>query len=66
MTGTNFNYDDTSHQVIFESINGGAASDPLQQASQAWQRLGDGVGATSKSYVQGAMRGILATREGAA
>ncbi|HEY6425016.1 MAG TPA: hypothetical protein VIY28_17600, partial [Pseudonocardiaceae bacterium] len=64
--GTNFNYDDTSHQIIFDNINGGAASDPLQQASQGWQRLRDSVGTTGKSYVQGVIRTILGTREGAA
>ncbi|MGH3813271.1 MAG: hypothetical protein ACRDUV_12560, partial [Pseudonocardiaceae bacterium] len=64
--GTNFNYDDTDHQVIFDRINGGAGSDSLQEVSRAWQRLGDDVGVTGKSYVQSAIRGILASREGAA
>ncbi len=64
--GTNFNYDDTSHQVIFDHINGGSGSQSLQAASQAWQRLGDDVGLTGKSYVHSAIRGILASREGAA
>ena len=31
--GTNFNYDDTDHQIIFDRINGGAGSDSLQQAA---------------------------------
>ncbi len=64
--GTHFNYDDTSHQVIFDHINGGVGSSSLQQASQAWQRLGDDLGSTGKSFVQSTIRGILATREGAA
>ncbi|MDQ4009587.1 MAG: PPE domain-containing protein [Actinomycetota bacterium] len=64
--GTNFNYDDTDHQVIFDRINGGAGSGSLQEASQAWQRLGADVGAIGKSYVQSGLRGILASREGAA
>ncbi|MGH3900300.1 MAG: PPE domain-containing protein [Pseudonocardiaceae bacterium] len=64
--GTNFNYDDTDHQVIFDRINGGVGSDSLQEVSRAWQRLGDDVGVTGKSYVQSAIRGILASREGAA
>ncbi len=64
--GTDFNYDDTDHQVIFDSINGGSGSDSLQEASRAWQRLGDDVGAIGKSYVQSGIRGILASREGAA
>ncbi|HKR51247.1 MAG TPA: PPE domain-containing protein [Pseudonocardiaceae bacterium] len=64
--GTNFNYDDTDHQVIFDSINGGAGSDSLQETSRAWQQLGDDVGATGKSYVQNAIRGTLASRTGAA
>ncbi|HEU0127279.1 MAG TPA: PPE domain-containing protein [Pseudonocardiaceae bacterium] len=64
--GTNFNYDDTDHQVIFDRINGGAGSGSLQEASQAWQRLGDDVGAIGKSYVHSGLRGILASREGAA
>ncbi len=64
--GTSFNYDDTSHQVIFDSINGGAGSDSLQQSSQAWQTLGDDIGVTSKSYAQRAISTILATRQGVA
>jgi PPE family protein len=64
--GTNFNYDDTDHQVIFDRINGGAGSSSLQEVSRAWQRLGDDVGVTGKAYVQSAIRGILASREGAA
>ncbi len=64
--GTNFNYDDTSHQVIFDHINGGAGSGALQDISQAWQRLGQEVGATGKSYVQRVISTILANREGAA
>ncbi len=64
--GTSFNYDDTSHQVIFDHINGGAGSDALQQSSQAWQTLGDDIGATCKSYAQRAIGTILATRQGAA
>lgn len=64
--GTNFNYDDTDHQIIFDRINGGVGSDSLQEVSLAWQRLGDDVGVTGKSYVQNAICGILASREGAA
>jgi PPE family len=64
--GTNFNYDDTSHQVIFDHINGGSGSQSLQAASQAWRRLGDDVGLTGKSYVHSAISGILMSREGAA
>jgi hypothetical protein len=64
--GTSFNYDDTSHQVIFDHINGGAGSDALQQSSQAWQTLGDNIGVTCKSYAQRAISTILATRQGAA
>ncbi len=64
--GTNFNYDDTSHQVIFDHINGGSGSDSLQEACRAWQRLGDDVGATGKSFVQSTIGGVLASREGAA
>ena len=64
--GTNFNYDHTSHQVIFDHINGGVGSDSLQQASQAWQLLGDAVAVTGKSFVQSAIRGVLTTRDGAA
>ncbi|MGH3776437.1 MAG: hypothetical protein ACRDRR_12010 [Pseudonocardiaceae bacterium] len=64
--GTNFNYDDTDHQIIFDRINGGVGSDSLQEVSRAWQRLGDDVGVTGKSYVQSAIRGIFASREGAA
>jgi hypothetical protein len=64
--GTNFSYDDTSHQVIFDSINGGARSGPLQEASRAWQQLGNDIGVTGKSYVQGAISGILTSREGVA
>ncbi len=66
MVGTNFNYDDTDHQIIFDRINGGVGSDSLQEVSRAWQRLGDDVGVTGKSYVQSAIRGILASREGMA
>lgn len=64
--GTDFNYDDTSHQIIFDHINGGAGSDALQEISQSWQRLGDGVGSTCKSYVQSAIGVILDSRQGAA
>jgi PPE family protein len=64
--GTNFNYDDTDHQVIFDRINGGVGSGSLQEASQAWQRLGDDVGAIGKSYVHSGLQGILASRQGAA
>src|SRR6476469_2488404 len=64
--GTDFNYDDTSHQVIFDHINGGAGSDALQEISQSWQRLGDGVGTTCKSYVQSAIGVILDSRQGGA
>lgn len=64
--GTNFNYDDTSHQIIFDHINGGAGSGSLQQAGQAWQRLSEEIGATGKAYVQSSISGMLANREGAA
>ncbi|MDT7596312.1 MAG: hypothetical protein QOJ06_1858 [Pseudonocardiales bacterium] len=64
--GTDFNYDDTSHQIIFDHINGGAGSDALQEISQSWQRLGDGVGTTCKSYVQNAIAVMLSSRQGAA
>jgi hypothetical protein len=64
--GTDFNYDDADHQVIFDSINGGARSGSLQEASRAWQQLGDDIGVTGKSYVQGAISGILTSREGVA
>lgn len=63
--GTNFNYDDTSHQIIFDHINGGAGSDSLQQVGQAWQRLGEEIGASGKAYVQSSISGMLANREGA-
>ncbi len=64
--GTDFNYDDTSHQVIFDHINGGAGSDALQETARSWQRLGDGVGTTCKSFVQSAIGVILTARQGAA
>jgi PPE family len=64
--GTNFNYDDTSHQVIFDHINGGAGSGALQQVSQEWQKLGNEIGAAGKSYVQSVISNILANRDGAA
>ncbi len=64
--GTNFDYDDTSHQVIFDHINGGSGSGALQDTSQAWHKLGNEIGVTGKSYVQSAISGILANREGAA
>ncbi|HEV7828800.1 MAG TPA: PPE domain-containing protein [Pseudonocardiaceae bacterium] len=64
--GTDFNYDDTSHQVIFDHINGGSGSGALQDISQAWQKLGNEIGATGKSFVQSTISRILATREGAA
>ncbi|HEV7450885.1 MAG TPA: PPE domain-containing protein [Pseudonocardiaceae bacterium] len=64
--GTYFNYDDTSHQVIFDHINGGSGSNSLQEACREWQRLGEDVGVTGKSFVQSALRGVLASREGAA
>lgn len=50
--GTDINYDDTSHQVIFDHINGGAGSGALQDASQQWQRLGQEVGTTGKFFVR--------------
>ncbi len=64
--GTNFNYDDTSHQVIYEQINGGSGSEPLQQSSQAWAKLGSEIGETGKSYVHTVLSTILDTRQGAA
>lgn len=64
--GTNFNYDDTSHQIIYDQINGGSGSEPLQLSSQAWAKLGNEIGETGKSYVQTVLSTILATRQGAA
>ncbi|MGH3720000.1 MAG: PPE domain-containing protein [Pseudonocardiaceae bacterium] len=64
--GTSFSYDDADHQVIFDSVNGGVRSGPLQEASRAWQRLGEEIGAAGKSYVQRAISGILTSREGVA
>ncbi|MGB9047267.1 MAG: hypothetical protein WCC47_07700 [Pseudonocardiaceae bacterium] len=64
--GTSFSYDDTSHQIIFDHINGGAGSDALQQISTAWQGLGHRVGVSCKSFVQSAISTILAPRQGAA
>lgn len=64
--GTNFDYDDADHQAIFDAINGGARSGPLQEASRAWQQLGHDIGAAGKSYVQGAISGIFTSREGVA
>jgi PPE family len=64
--GTNFNYDDTSHQIIYDQINGGSGSEPLQLSSQAWAKLGNEIGETGKSYVQAVLSTILATRQGAA
>lgn len=64
--GTNFNYDDTSHQVIFDQINGGSGSEALQLASQEWTKLGNEIGETGKSYVHTVLGTILATRQGVA
>ncbi|PZS16113.1 MAG: hypothetical protein DLM60_15785 [Pseudonocardiales bacterium] len=64
--GTNFTYDNASHQVIFDQLNGGAGSDALQEISRSWQQLGDGVGTTCKSFVQNSISGILTSRQGAA
>lgn len=64
--GTNFNYDDADHQLIYNDINGGASSGPLQETSRAWQRLADDVGVTAKEYVVKAIRSILVSREGVA
>jgi hypothetical protein len=64
--GTNFNYDDTSHQVIFDLINGGAGSGALQDASQSWQKLANEIGGPGKSFVQNAISSILTNREGTA
>lgn len=64
--GTAFDYDETSHQVISDHINGGAGSDALQEISRSWQQLGDGVGTTCKSFVQSAIGGILTAQQGAA
>ncbi|MGH3916131.1 MAG: hypothetical protein ACRDTC_22395 [Pseudonocardiaceae bacterium] len=64
--GTNFNYDDADHQVIYDNINGGVGSQPLQEVSQAWKQLAQDVGDTAKTYVEKALRGILASREGTA
>lgn len=62
--GTNFNYDDTDHKIIYDNINGGAGSEPLQELSGEWERLADDIGNTAKAYVERAIRGILASREG--
>ncbi len=64
--GTNFDYDDTSHQVIFDHINGGSGSGALQQVSEEWQKLGHEIGSTGKSFVQSVISNILANRDGAA
>jgi hypothetical protein len=64
--GTNFNYDDTSHQVIYDQINGGSGSEPLQLSSQEWTKLGNEIGETGRSYVQKVLSTILVTRQGAA
>ena len=64
--GTNFNYDDTCHQVIYDQINGGSGSEPLQQSSQEWTKLGNEIGETGRSYVERVLGTILATRQGAA
>jgi PPE family protein len=64
--GTDFNYDDTSHQVISDHINGGSGSGALQDISQEWQKLGNEIGATGKSFVQSTISRILAAREGVA
>ncbi|MGB8994599.1 MAG: hypothetical protein WCC65_04740, partial [Pseudonocardiaceae bacterium] len=61
--GTNFSYDDTSHQLIFDRINGGAGSDALQETSRSWQQLGAGVGTTCKSFVQTSIGVILSSRQ---
>ena len=63
---TNFNYDDTCHQVIYDQINGGSGSEPLQQSSQEWTKLGNEIGETGRSYVERVLGTILATRQGAA
>ncbi|MGH3824442.1 MAG: PPE domain-containing protein [Pseudonocardiaceae bacterium] len=64
--GTDFNYDDTSHQVIYDHINGGVGSGALQQVSREWQKLGNEIGSTGKSYVQSVISNILTNRDGAA
>ncbi|MGH3695014.1 MAG: PPE domain-containing protein [Pseudonocardiaceae bacterium] len=64
--GTNFDYDDTSHQVIFDHINGGSGSGALQQVSQEWQKLGHEIGSTGKSFVESVISNIIANRDGAA
>ncbi|MGH3547303.1 MAG: PPE domain-containing protein [Pseudonocardiaceae bacterium] len=64
--GTNFTYDNASHQVIFDQLNSGAGSDALQEISRSWQQLGDGVGTNCKSFVQNSISGILAARQGVA
>jgi len=64
--GTNFNYDHTSHQVIYDQINGGSGSEPLQLSSQEWIKLGNEIGETGTSYVHTVLGTILATRQGAA
>ncbi|HJT03285.1 MAG TPA: PPE domain-containing protein [Pseudonocardiaceae bacterium] len=64
--GTNFNYDHTSHQVIYDQINGGSGSEPLQLSSQEWIKLGNEIGETGTSYVHSVLGTILTTRQGAA
>jgi hypothetical protein len=64
--GTDFNYDDASHQMIFDHVNGGSGSGPLQDASQEWQKLGNEIGSIGKSFVQSALNRLLANRTGTA
>ncbi|HET9257436.1 MAG TPA: PPE domain-containing protein [Pseudonocardiaceae bacterium] len=64
--GTDFNYDDTSHQVIYDQINGGSGSGPLQEASQRWQALGQQIESAGKSYVQAVINRLVTNRSGAA
>src|SRR5919205_86908 len=64
--GTNFNYDDTCHQVIYDQINGGAGPPPPPQSSQEWTKLGNEIGETGRSYVERVLGTILATRQGVA
>lgn len=64
--GTNINYDDADHQIIYDNINGGVGSQSLQEISREWRQLAEDVGGAAKQYVENAIRGIAASREGAA
>lgn len=64
--GTYFNYADVSHQVIYDQVNGGSGSEPLQLSAQEWTKLGNEVGETGQSYLQKVLGTILTARQGAA